>query len=812
MKEDLYDDLYLEEKEEKTDLRAILFRYLIHWPWFAACILLCLAAAWLYLRYTAPVYNIAASVIIKDNDKSSKSSTGMADLEDLGFYSSISNFDNEVEILQSRTLIRKVVEELDLYINYSAPGRFHAIELYKNSPVKVWITPEEAERLPADALLQLTLLPGNRLNAQVTIGEEEYSKQFEKLPALLTTPRGTFSFSLADTLAAAAATGNETGQRILATVSSPRGIANGYRSSLAIEPSSKTTTIAQISLQSTNRQRGADFINKLVEIYNRDANDDKNEVATKTAEFIDERIKIINGELGTTEQELETFKRTAGLTDLKSDAQLALSENSEYEKKRAENSTQLRLVQFLASYANNPDHAYEVLPVNVGLSDTGLAELINRYNEMLLERKRLLRSSSETNPVVVNLDASIRAMRSNVLTTINSVQRGLAITQADLERQAGKYAGRITNAPGQERQLVSISRQQEIKAGLYLMLLQKREENAITLASTANNARIVDEALADAVPVSPKGKMIYLVALIVGIAFPVAVIYLIELFKYKIEGRADVEKITSLPIVGDVPLSAGKAEKAEEDGSIVVHENQNDLMAETFRNIRTNVLYMMQSNQKVILITSTTTGEGKTFIASNLATSLALLGKRVVIVGLDIRKPGLNKAFRLSRKEAGISQFLADPEHTDLMALVQVSSVNPNLYILPGGPIPPNPTELVAREALPQAIRQLEEHFDYVILDTAPIGMVTDTQLIARTADVSIYVCRADYTHKADYTLINDLEEQKKLPNLCTIINGLDMKKKKYGYYYGYGKYGKYYGYGKKYGYGYGYGNENVNN
>lgn len=492
---------------------------------------------------------------------------------------------------------------------------------------------------------------------------------------------------------------------------------------------------------------------------------------------------------------------------MKSDAQLALSENSEYEKKRAENSTQLRLVQFLASYANNPDHAYEVLPVNVGLTDTGLTELINRYNEMLLERKRLLRSSQENNPVVVNLDASIRAMRSNVLTTINSVQRGLAITQADLERQAGKYAGRITNAPGQERQLVSISRQQEIKAGLYLMLLQKREENAITLASTANNARIVDEALADAIPVSPKGKMIYLVALILGVALPVAVIYIIELFKYKIEGRADVEKITSLPIVGDVPFSENKSS----EGAIVVHENQNDLMAETFRNVRTNVLYMMKSNEKVILVTSTTTGEGKTFIASNLAVSLALLGKKIVIVGLDIRKPGLNKAFQLSRKEQGISQFLANPEHTDLMSLVQASNINPNLSILPGGPIPPNPTELVARESLPQAIDILKKHFDYIILDTAPIGMVTDTQLISRVANASIYVCRADYTHKADYTLINELGEQKKLPNLCTIINGLDMKKKKYGYYYGYGKYGKYYGYGKKYGYGYGYGAENVN-
>ena len=801
MKEDLYDDLYLEEKEEKTDFKAVLFKYTIHWPWFVACILLCMAGAWLYLRYTPPVYNISASVIIKDNDKNSKASSGMADLEDLGFYSSINNFDNEVEILQSRTLIKKVVEELDLYISYAAKSSFHDIELYKSSPVKVWITPEEAQKLPAPAYINLTLQPGNKLNVKITIGEQEYSKQFDKLPALLTTPSGTFSFTPADSTIA------KSEQKIMATVSSPRSVAGSYRGALSIEPTSKSTTIAQISVKSTHTQRGMDFINKLVEIYNRDANDDKNEVATKTAEFIDERIKIINGELGTTEQELETFKRDAGLTDLKSDAQLALSENSEYEKKRAENSTQLRLVQFLASYANNPDHAYEVLPVNVGLTDTGLTELINRYNEMLLERKRLLRSSQENNPVVVNLDASIRAMRSNVLTTINSVQRGLAITQADLERQAGKYAGRITNAPGQERQLVSISRQQEIKAGLYLMLLQKREENAITLASTANNARIVDEALADAIPVSPKGKMIYLVALILGVALPVAVIYIIELFKYKIEGRADVEKITSLPIVGDVPFSENKSS----EGAIVVHENQNDLMAETFRNVRTNVLYMMKSNEKVILVTSTTTGEGKTFIASNLAVSLALLGKKIVIVGLDIRKPGLNKAFQLSRKEQGISQFLANPEHTDLMSLVQVSNINPNLSILPGGPIPPNPTELVARESLPQAIDILKKHFDYIILDTAPIGMVTDTLLISRVANASIYVCRADYTHKADYTLINELGEQKKLPNLCTIINGLDMKKKKYGYYYGYGKYGKYYGYGKKYGYGYGYGAENVN-
>ncbi|WP_195289183.1 GumC family protein [Phocaeicola massiliensis] len=790
MKENLYDELYTEQ-EEQVDYKALFFKYLIHWKWFVASIVVCLIGGWIYLHYTTPVYSITGSVIIKDNKKNNSVSTGLADLEDLGFYSSTNNFDNEVEVLHSRTLLKKVVEELDLYINYRTRENLRPIELYKDTPVKVWLTPEEAEKLPnGAAVLEVVLKPGGKLSVSTEIDEQEFKQDFNKLPALLTTPYGTFSFTPGDSAIV------EKEQEITVTVAAPRIMANGYANALSVEPTSKTTTIAQITLQNTSPQRGVDFINKLIEIYNRDANDDKNEVASKTAEFIDERIKIINGELGTTEKELETFKRDAGLTDLKSDAQLALSENSEYEKKRAENSTQLRLVQFLSEYANNPDHAYEVLPVNVGLTDTGLTELINRYNEMLLERKRLLRTSSESNPVVVNLDASIRAMRSNVQTTILSVQKGLMITKADLERQAGKYAGRITSAPGQERQLVSISRQQEIKAGLYLMLLQKREENAITLASTANNARIVDEAQAELFPVSPKGKLIYLIAFVLGIAIPVGIIYIIELLRYKIEDRSDVKKLTTVPIIGDIPAS----DNMPKEGSVVVRENQNDMMAETFRNVRTNVQYMLGSNQKVVLITSTTSGEGKSFVAANLAISFALLGKKVVIVGLDIRKPGLNKAFQMSHKEDGITRYLADPEHTDLMSLLQQSNVTPNLYILPGGAIPPNPTELVARDSLVQAVDRLKKEFDYVILDTAPIGMVTDTQLISRVADMSIYVCRAGYTPKAGYLFINELRDHKKLPNLCTIINDVNIKTGKYGY----GTYGKY-GYGRTYGYGYGY-------
>ena len=656
-------------------------------------------------------------------------------------------------------------------------------------------------------IVEMVLQPKGSMDVNITIGEKEYQKHFDKLPAIFPTDEGTLAFfqqidSVALLDGKKAAQALERVRHITATIDKPMHAARTYCKNLSIEPTSKTTSVAVISLKNSSLQRGQDFIDKLLEMYNRNTNNDKNEIAQKTAEFIDERISIISKELGSTESSLESFKRNAGITDLTSEAQIALSGNAEYEKKRVENRTQISLVEDLGKYIRGNE--YEVLPGNVGLQDAALVSAIERYNEMLIERKRLLRTSTENNPAIVNLDTGIRAMKANVQATLEGTLQGLLITKTSLERESSRYSRRISDAPGQEREYVSIARQQEIKAGLYLMLLQKREENAIALAATANNAKIIDEAIADDIPVSPKGTIIYLVALVLGIGIPMGIIYLIDLTKFKIEGRADVEKLTSVPVVGDIPLTD---EKNAKDGSIAVFENQNNLMSETFRNIRTNIQFMLQNDKKVILVTSTVSGEGKSFTSANLAISLSLLGKKVVIVGLDIRKPGLNKVFNLSSKEKGITQYLANPE-MDLMSLVQSSDVNRNLYILPGGTVPPNPTELLARDGLDKAIEILKKNFDYVILDTAPIGMVTDTLLIGRVADLSAYVCRADYTHKAEYTLINELFHEQKLPNLCTIINGVDLKKRKYGYYYGYGKYGKHYGYGKRYGYGYGYGQE----
>ena len=809
MKEELTNEKLREAEDKEIDIQELLFKYLIHWPWFVGAVIVCLIAAYVYLYVATPVYNISATVLIKD-DKKGGNSNNVAGLDELGLsglITSSQSIDNEIEVLRSKTLVKEVVNYLNLYVTYQDDDQIPSKELYKTSPVQVSMIPQEAEKLKENIIIEMVVQPQGSLDVNVKMEDKEIQKHFEKLPAVFPMDEGTLAFFQSpDSLMVKKDTTEESSthniRHITAKINSPMKVARAYCENLRIEPTSKTTSVAVISLKNSSLQRGQDFINQLLEMYNRNTNNDKNEIAQKTAEFIDERINIISKELGSTEVNLENFKRNAGITDLTSEAQIALTGNAEYEKKRVENRTQISLIEDLRKYIRGNE--YEVLPGNIGLQDPGLVATIERYNEMLVERKRLLRTSTENNPTIINLDTSIRAMKSNVQATLDGSLKGLLITKADLEREASRFSRRISDAPGQERQFVSIARQQEIKAGLYLMLLQKREENAIALAATANNAKIIDEAIADDIPVSPKRRMIYLIALVLGVGIPVGIIYLIGLTKFKLEGRADVEKLTTVPIVGDIPLTD---EKNEKDGSIAVFENQNNLMSETFRNIRTNLQFMLQNDKKVILVTSTVSGEGKSFISANLAISLSLLGKKVVIVGLDIRKPGLNRVFRLSTKEKGITLYLANPE-TDLMSLVQPSDINQNLYILPGGTVPPNPTELLARDGLDKAIEILKKNFDYVILDTAPVGMVTDTLLIGRVADLSVYVCRADYTHKVEYTLINELAEEKKLPNLCTVINGVDLKRRKYGYYYGYGKYGKYYGYGKRYGYGYGYGQE----
>ncbi len=799
MSENLFNDTRTAGRKP-TDYKAVAFEYLLHWPVIVACLVAAMAAAYVYLRYQPPVYSVSSTVLIKQGEKMrSVSASQIGGMQDLGTFSMASNFDNEIEVLQSFSLIKKVVSRLSLYIDYTEERPFgYAIPVYNNTPVRVWMTPDEAERLPSPLAVTLACGQSGAVTATVSyaIRSEKHtlSKAFGRLPAVFVTPVGTLSLSAPpDSIAPKW----QPGRTVVATVTSPSAMAASYKARLSAAPTSDYTSIVCLGFNDTDISRGEDFLTALVELYNNEANEDKNQVAIRTAEFIDERIRVINEELGTTESELAEYKQRAGLTDLDADAQLALQGNSEYDQKRADNTNQLRLVRYLSDYIDNPANKNEVIPVNVGLTDAALTNVITQYNELMVERKRLLRTSKETSPAVINLDVAIAATRSTVLTTVESAEKALLITRNNLDIEAGKYRTRISNAPRQERELRDISRQQEIKANLYLMLLQKREENAITLAAKANNGRVVEEPRVAGL-VAPNSRNIYMMAFILGLLFPVGGIWLSRSLKFKIEGRKDVERMTNVPVVGDIP----RADTAQ--GSIVIKENSNEVMEEVFRNLRTNVQYMMEEDGKVVLFTSSTSGEGKSFNAANLALSLAFMEKRTVIVGLDIRNPSLNRIFGIDSKADGITRYLASPASTDLLSLCRPVALSPFLSVLPCGTIPPNPTELVARKTLDKAVEQLRQHFDYIIIDTAPVGMVTDTRLIMRVADLCVYVCRADYTRKNDFEQVNDLAASDKVPPLCVLINGIDMDKRKNGYYYGYGRYAKYgkYGYGHKYGYG----------
>ena len=800
-----------EEEENGFDFKAIFIKLLIYWKWFVVSVVVCLAAAYIYLRYTTPTYRIQATVMINDDKKGSFQNQMMA-MQDFGFMGTTGGIENEIEVLRSKSMIKQAVIDKGFYINYRVKGHIKEQTIYGAYPVNLNIAREDLDKMTRGLTLEIT--QPDSMSYVVAyeyidqFGEEyEYSKTISALPYVVESPIGQLVLSKGET---DYLTPNQT---LYISVVPPIQMAKSFLSRLSIEPTSKTTSVAYISLLDVNKARGVDFVNSLVAAYNRENNNDKNLVALQTAEFIEERLSKVEEELNATENAMAEFKRSSGLTNLIGDAQKVLDGNSEYEKKRVEINTQLNLITYLREYVNDPKNRLQAIPANVGLKETSLVAFINKYNEGVVERNRLLRTASESNPAVLDITTSLDLMANSVRTSIESLYESLTIQKRDIEKEATKYESKIGDTPNQEKVLEEYKRLKEVKAGLYLMLLQKREENSIALAATADNAKIIDAALANDYPVSPKKSMILLIALVMGCAIPVAVIYLLELLRYKIEGRNDLEKLTKVPVLGDVAVSRDL--KKGERG-IVVRENENNIQAETFRSIRTNLQFLLDSpEKKVIQFTSTISGEGKTFISSNLAMSMALLGKKVILIGADIRKPRLAEMFGFSDRTKGLTTFLAgDANDKDLLfRQIIPSGINANLDILPAGIVPPNPAELLSKKNLDKAIEYLKDKYDYILLDTAPVGLVTDTLIIARVADACIYICRADYTAKSALDLVNSLYTENKLKNMSIVLNGIDMTNRKYAHYYGYGKYGKYgrYGYGRYGHYGQtGYGNNRL--
>ena len=807
------EELMGEEQQSLFSFQNIFAMLVLNWQWFFLSLFIFLCGALLYLRYTEPVYQLSSRMLIKDDQRGRRSSQMLANMQDLGFMTNSAGIDNEIEVLQSRVLLRDVVRELKLYTEYRTNGRIRDFIVYGNQPVNVDLDPASLDSLDK-ALLEGSMI--GSLNMQITRTDEGYklegkvlnggsvqviSRVVKALPASFKTAIGTM------TLTEAAGRTMEVGEVSKVTLVPPMQIATRYLGSLTVSPTSKMTDIAEITLKDKNVRRGMDFLRHLAECYNRQANADKNEIALRTEEFINDRIEKINAELGTTEGELESFKRRNAVTNISVDASQSVQMSSQFSTRLSEANSQIQMLDYLREFVNNPKNHNQIIPSNVGLTDAASTRLIADYNQAVQNRNRLLQAASEMAPQVQTLNATISDLQASIQTALLQARRSADIARQGIQSEYSKYQGRISSAPVQERVLTQIGRQQDVKSGLYLMLLQKREENSISLAATADKGRLLDEPLING-KVSPKNAIILLAALVIGFLLPMLVLYLLAFFRYKIEGHDDVARLTSMPIVADVAVASDSVKSA---AGIVVQANKNNQIDEIFRSMRTNIQFMLKENQKVILFTSSTAGEGKTFNAANLAVSFALLGKKVVLCGLDIRKPALGRLFGISDRKDGITHLLRMDKVTleDLNRQICPSLVNENLDLLLAGAVPPNPAELLARDSFEQTINLLRERYDYVILDTAPVGLVTDTLQIGRVADVTVFVCRADYTPKSSFGLLNTLAKEQKLPNPCVVLNGVDMSKRKYGYYYGYGKYGKYgrYGYGR-YGYGrYGYGN-----
>lgn len=769
---------------------------ILNWMWYLLSLAICLGAVFLYLRYTTPQYKVFANMMIKGDDNGRRNNVRTT--SNLGIISNSEGLDNEMEILKSRQLASAAVRNLKLYVSYKSDGRVKKIDMYRNQPISVDVDSAHLERLNSPINLEIKRENNKYIvtgDYRVPTGENSYSgtytinKTFNSLPASIGTRAGIIMMH--------ANTGSlANGSTLFVTIKSPAMTAYKYAGSLQVIQTSKSTDIARLTLIDEIPDRATDYLKELTYCYNQQANEDKNEVALRTEEFINSRLEKINVELGNTEGALETYKRRQGMVNINMSGGQAVGNSDEFEKKLADANTQISLLNEISSIMNQSENKYQTLPANVGLSDAATAGLINRYNEIVLERNRLLRSASESSPSVLPLTSQLDDLSNSIRRSMSQNRRNMEIQRNAISSQYGKYAGQVFATPEQERILTQIGRQQEVRSGLYLMLLQKREENSISLASTADKGRLIDMP-EYAGQVSPNPKILYTAAGAIGLLIPTLFMFLIVLLRYKIEGHEDVVKLTTLPILADVAIAN---ESAKTKADIVVHENENNQMEEIFRSMRTNLQFILKEKEKVVMFTSTTSSEGKTFNAANLSVSFALLGKRVILVGLDIRKPRLAELFEIHDHHHGITPLLAmdNPSLQDVRAQILPSGINDNLDLLMAGPIPPNPAELIARQSLEIIFDILKQEYDYILIDTAPVGLVTDTLQIGRVSDATVYMSRADYTPKSSFGLINELSEEGKLPKMSVVLNGVDMSKKKYGYYYGYGKYGKYGRYGNK--------------
>ena len=779
-------------EEEGISLNMLFSYFLDYWKLFLASFVVCVMGALMYLYFAVPEFRVDTKILLQDKEKGSFSSqTDM--LVDFGFQSQNTNVENEIEVINSMSVVRRAVLNSGLYVSYALPGVYDRLIYKDSSPVRVSYA-DSLSNLYAPINLKFVFGEGSAkvsysyINEPKGIDVETSPVAINSYPYVLETVAGNVVIEKNNYIE------NPEGE-LLVTVSPLEDAARMYMACMGIAPISKSSSVAIMAVTTPVPANGVDFLNAVMESYNHVTNEDKRQVAFKTKDFLLRRIEVLNLELRGKEKELAAYKKKNNLVDPKLDDPIVLQNKNQYVKQLEELDLMIKSSKYLNDFVNNPENDMKVIPTTFGMTiDNSLVALINNYNNEVIKRNELLLTATESNPALKSSTAKVESMQKDLRSALDALGRSLKVQRDAIATYVANYTTRFASSPDLQRELLTIQRECEVKSGLYVMLLQKYEENDLSLAVTANNLRCIDAPMLTA-KVAPNARMVLMIALFFSLLLPSLYIYLKELFRTKLKTVEEVQQLITVPHVGTIPV---KKSVNGRENPIVVEKNSNDVMAESFRAMRTNLQFVMRkSSGKIIMFTSTTSGEGKTFIASNLAVSTALLGKKVLLMGLDIRRPRLAEMFKFDPKAEGFTSYLAADEKDVAMLddLIMHTNIAEGCFdILPAGIVPPNPAELLSGVNVERAMEYLSAKYDYIILDTAPVGLVSDSLILSRVADVVVYVVRLNYTGKYDLTFFDGLVKEGKLENVSVVVNGDEMAKKNR---YGYGGYGRrYVGYG----------------
>lgn len=771
-------------QDSSTNIREVLDKYLRHWKWFVLALVLSIFLMYLKLNFTRPTYQALTTIKIKDEKGNDR--TALSAFQDLGLMTnSNQNIEDEIEILKSKSLISETIKSLNFNISFYSNKNylstflddnlgfnteFYEKEEYENPPLKInfFVSDSVLDHVSTNFLVQInspnqyTYKDLNSLvEKKVNFGERNTSNfgDFVITPLIDLRENGLV------------------GSSILVSLTPVKDLANDYARSIIIEPNSEFSSILTLVISDGVKKKAEDFLNELVQKYNDRAISLKEELSNSTSNFVNTRLGIISQELNEVDENVESVKTKFKLSDVASSTGLNMESGQALESQIVETSTQLEKINAIKDFVQSKNDN-ELIPVNIVEGNSGVSNLTKQYNELMMQKKRLLENSTEKNPIVINLDKQLKDLESNISQGLDNMESSQRISLDALQRQGARINSRLYSAPKQERQYRDITRQQQIKEQLYLYLLQKREETAITLGVSDPNAKVID--LAESLPsaIAPKKKVFYLIAILIGILIPFSIIYIIDALDSKIHTREDVESILNVPILGDIP-------KIDHEKYIISKED-NSSTAEAFRIIRTNLNFILDSNLKgkTIFVTSTIAHEGKSMVATNLAASLALAGKKTLIVGLDIRAPKI-KSYLGVRGDIGITNYVVNSTISFEDLIVKPESFK-YMDVISSGDLAPNPSELLMNPRIKELFDIAKENYEYIIVDTAAFSMVTDTMLLSNYADAFIYIIRANFLDKRFLNYIKNLYANKRLPNLSLLINGVDHKKS-YGYGYGYG-------------------------